>query len=149
MIEDAVTFAAQAHAGQTDRLDAPYIYHALRVLIGVREAGGSEVESVAAVLHDVVEDTDTTLDEIEELFGPQVAVLVDAVSRREGESYENYMARLVTAGASAIRIKRADLADNSNPQRLAQLPPETRRELEAKYAIGYAAIERAEQTGES
>ena len=60
LIEDAITFAAQAHADQLDKLGEPYIYHPLRVMLLVKQAGGSEVEIAAAALHDVVEDTDTT-----------------------------------------------------------------------------------------
>ena len=78
MIEDAITFAAQAHLGQTDRLGEPYIFHPLRVMLRVKDEGGSEDEIVAAALHDVVEDSDTTVEEIEQLFSHEVALLVDA-----------------------------------------------------------------------
>jgi (p)ppGpp synthase/HD superfamily hydrolase len=143
MIEDAIAFAAQAHQGQLDRLGEPYIFHALRVMMLVKDAGGSEAEIAAAALHDVVEDTDTTVQEIEQLFNPEVAVLVDAISRREGEDYVEYVERCVAAGPSAVRLKLADLTDNSNPQRLARVASELRAELEAKYRSGFDVIERA------
>jgi (p)ppGpp synthase/HD superfamily hydrolase len=143
MIEDAITFAAQAHAGQLDRLGEPYIFHPLRVMLLVKQAGGSEVEITAAALHDVVEDTDTTVEELAELFSPEVASLVDSMSRREGEGYVEYAERCVAGGPSAIRLKQADLADNSDPERLARMPVALREELQAKYQSGFEVIERA------
>jgi hypothetical protein len=143
MIEDAITFAAQAHAGQLDKLGEPYIFHPLRVMLLVKQAGGSEVEIAAAALHDVVEDTDTTVEELSELFSPEVASLVDSMSHREGEGYVEYVERCVAGGPSAIRLKQADLTDNSNPERLARLPADQRAELEAKYQSGFEVIERA------
>ena len=145
MIEDAISFAAQAHQDQLDRLGEPYIFHPLRVMLHVKNAGGSEVEIAAAALHDVVEDTDTTVEEIEALFGPEVATLVDRMSRREGEGYVAYVERCVAGGPSAILLKQADLTDNSNPERLARMPAEQRQELQAKYQSGFEVIERARQ----
>jgi len=146
MIEDAITFAAQAHQGQLDKLDEPYIFHPMRVMLRVKDDGGSEAEIVAAALHDVVEDTDTTVEEIEQLFSHEVAVLVDAMSRRDGEDYVKYMERCAAGGPSAIRLKRADLTDNSDPERLARMPAEMRRELETKYQSGFEVLERALQS---
>ena len=143
IIEDAITFAAQAHQDQLDKLGEPYIFHPLRVMLLVKEAGGTEVEIAAAALHDVVEDTDTTVEELSALFNPEVASLVDAMSRREDEDYVEYVQRCVAAGLSAIKLKQADLTDNSNPERLARLPAEQREELQKKYQSGFEVIERA------
>ena len=143
MIEDAITFAAQAHAGQLDRVGERYIYHVLRVTMLVKEAGGTDLEIAAAALHDVVEDTDTSLEELAQLFSPEVATLVDALSRREDEGYIEYVERCVAGGPSAVRIKQADLTDNSNPERLARMPSEQREELRARYQSGFEVIERA------
>jgi (p)ppGpp synthase/HD superfamily hydrolase len=88
---------------------------------------------IAAMLHDVVEDTKTTLDEIEELFGPDVRRLVDAVSRRvnaDGEK-EPYLVDFIPRIAldrQALEIKRFDLLDN-----LATLP--LRHDLASRYTI--------------
>jgi (p)ppGpp synthase/HD superfamily hydrolase len=143
LIEDAITFAAQAHQGQLDRLGEPYIFHPLRVMLHVKNAGGSEVETAAAALHDVVEDTVTTVEELAELFGPDVATLVDRMTRRDGEGYVEYVERCVAGGASAILLKQADLTDNNDPERLARMPEEQRAELQAKYQSGFEVIERA------
>ena len=143
IIEDAITFAAQAHQDQLDKLGEPYIFHPLRVMLLVKEAGGTEVEIAAAALHDVVEDTDTAVEELSALFNPEVASLVDALSRRDGEDYVEYVQRCVAVGPSAIKLKQADLTDNSNPERLARLPAEQREELQKKYQSGFEVIERA------
>ena len=145
MIEDAISFAAQAHQGHLDRQGEPYIFHPLRVMLLVKVAGGTEIELAAAALHDVVEYADTTVEEIEQFFGPAVAALVDSMSRRQGEEYVAYMERCVAGGPSAVRLKQADLTDNSNRARLTGLPPELRAELQAKYRSGFEAIERALQ----
>jgi hypothetical protein len=147
LIEDAIAFAAQAHQGQLDRQGEPYIFHPLRVMLCVKQAGGTEEELVAAALHDVVEDTDTRLEELSGLFGAHVAELVDAMSRREGESYDDYMGRCIAGGSSTIRIKKADLTDNSDPERLAKLEPELASMLETRYRGGFEAIERAAEAG--
>ena len=142
MIEDAISFAAQAHQGQTDQAGELHIFHPLRVMLSVKDAGGSETEIAAAALHDVVEYTDTTLDEIEQLFGKDVAFLVDAMSRRKGEDYVKYVERCAAAGTSAVKLKRADLTDNSNPERLSHMSPELRQELGSKYQSGFETLER-------
>jgi hypothetical protein len=115
----------------------------------VKAAGGTETELVAAALHDVVEDTDTTVEEIEQLFGDEVASLVDSMSRREGEGYVEYVERCVAGGPSAIKLKQADLTDNSKPERLARMPSELRTELQAKYQSGFEVIERALRQAEA
>jgi (p)ppGpp synthase/HD superfamily hydrolase len=143
MIEDAITFAAQAHLGKANLDGEPYIFHPLRVMLDVQANGGSEAEIAAAVLHDTVEDTDTTLEELAELFSPEVAALVDHVSRRDGEDYLDYVRRAVAGGPGALRIKQADLRDNSDPRRLARVPEPKRSELQAKYQGALDVIERA------
>ena len=65
------------------------------------------------------------------------------MSRREGEDYVEYVERCVAGGPSAIRLKQADLTDNSNPERLARMPADQRAELETKYQSGFEVIERA------
>lgn len=76
-IHKAVMFAAKAHAGQTRKgNDIPYIYHPMEVLQILTEMGCDEDVKIAGVLHDTVEDTDTTIDDIKAEFGDNVASLV-------------------------------------------------------------------------
>jgi (p)ppGpp synthase/HD superfamily hydrolase len=124
-LDDAVAFAARHHGEQIRPAGEPYLEHLLeatRVL--VEAVGVTDVDVLrAAVLHDVVEDTDGTLGEVRERFGDRVATLVDWVTkppRAEGTSREEaraaYLARLHDAPDDAILVKLADRL--SNVQRL-------------------------------
>jgi (p)ppGpp synthase/HD superfamily hydrolase len=128
-LEAAVALAAAAHAGQVDKLGVDYIQHPLGVMarvIGVDE-------QIVAVLHDVVEDTDVTLDDLRaQGFAEHIVRAVDAVTKRPGEPLAASMAR-VAADPLALTVKFADLAHNANPARQAALPAETRVRLTAKY----------------
>jgi (p)ppGpp synthase/HD superfamily hydrolase len=113
-LERAIAIAADAHAGQVDKAGVPYILHPLRVMLRV----GSTAERIAAVLHDVVEDTPWTLEGLAaEGFAPEVLAAVDALTRRAGESYDAFVAR---AGADPVgrAVKLADLAENMDLTRL-------------------------------
>jgi len=109
----AKALAARMHAGQTDKAGLPYLTHPMRV------AGRLEDPEAQVVgwLHDTVEDTPLTLGEIEARFGPQTAAAVDAVSRRPGEDWDDYLLR-VQADPVARQVKISDLIDNSNLSRI-------------------------------
>ena len=112
----AILCATLSHDGQVDKSGQPYILHPLSVLFRVRRAGESEEVQIAAVLHDTVEDTPLTLAEIEQDFGEAVAVAVDALTRRAGEVYQQYLIRLAANPIAKI-VKLEDLHDNLDPQR--------------------------------
>jgi ADP-ribosylglycohydrolase len=125
----AIALATAAHAGQTDKLGIDYIQHPLGVMAKVH----GRDEKIVAVLHDVVEDTDVTLDDLRaQGFAEHIVRAVDAVTKRKGEPLAESMAR-VAADPLAMTVKFADLAHNANPERQAELPPETRARLTAKY----------------
>lgn len=114
LLERAIALAVQKHAGQSDKSGAPYILHPLRMMTRMKTTDAM----MAAVLHDIVEDTDTTLTNLRrEGFPENVVAAVDALSRRDGESYEDFTAR---AGAESLsrQVKIADLEDNMNLLRL-------------------------------
>jgi (p)ppGpp synthase/HD superfamily hydrolase len=116
-VEDAISIAALAHKGQKDKAGAPYLLHPLRMMMRMT----SEVAMIAAVLHDVVEDTDWTLDKLrEEGFSGEVLEAVDCLTHREGESYQEFVER-IRANPIARQVKIADLEDNMNIQRMRQL----------------------------
>lgn len=127
----AVGFAAAAHMGQTDKAGQPYIDHPRRV--ARRLENPTVLELSVAWLHDVVEDTNLTVWHIEDMFGAEVAAAVDAITHRAGETRTDYYAR-VKANPVALKVKLADIADNTDPERLAALDPTTRARLQAKYA---------------
>jgi (p)ppGpp synthase/HD superfamily hydrolase len=109
-LEDAIELAIQAHRGQIypSPEPEPYILHPLRVMLDVT----SIVARVVAVLHDVVEDTNVTLEELEDRgFDRSILEAVDCLSRRPGEAYEDYIRRLAT-NPIAREVKLSDLRDN-------------------------------------
>lgn len=134
--ELAEMIAAEAHAGQVDKAGQPYITHPARVAARV---AGDEHAVAAAWLHDVVEDTEVTLADLEQAFPPDVTAAVDALTRRRDEAPAEYYAR-VRRMPLALTVKLADMADNSDPQRLAQLDAATRERLIAKYARARAEL---------
>ena len=116
-IERAISIALQAHAGQTDKGGAPYILHPLRLLYRME----TEEEMVAAVLHDVIEDTAIDCEQLaSEGFTAGVLAALECLTRREAESYDAYIDR-VASNQLARRVKLADLEDNLDIKRLGTL----------------------------
>ena len=116
-LEKAIAIAVRAHEGQKDKAGAPYVLHPIRLMVRM----DSELEMTAAVLHDVVEDSAWTLELLRaEGFSEEVLEVVDHLTRREGESYDDYVAR---AGSHPVarKIKLADLEDNMDIRRLREL----------------------------
>ena len=115
-LERAIQIAALAHAGQIDKAGQPYILHPLRVMLRVQE----EHERVAAVLHDVVEDTAVTLSQLAaEGFAPQVIDAVEALTKRPGETRLEAAARAATNNIARV-VKLADNAENMDISRIAK-----------------------------
>lgn len=110
MLEDAIHLAVNAHAGQRDKNGELYIYHPLRVMLAV----DGELDKTVAMLHDVVEDTDVTFKEIYEKFGEEVWNAVHALTRRDGETYAEFIERC-KLNPVARRVKIADIRDNLRP----------------------------------
>src|SRR5262245_15143699 len=118
-LERAILIAAQAHLGQRDKAGAPYILHPLRLMMRME----SEPAMIAAVLHDVVEDSDWTLEQLRgEGFSEEVLHAVDCLTRREDESYDEFISR-AKADAVARQVKIADLEDNMNIKRIGEITP--------------------------
>ncbi len=118
-LERAIAIAAEAHAGQKDRAGDPYILHPIRLMIQM----DSENAMMAAVLHDVVENSVWTLDDLrKEEFSNEVLNAVDSLTHRdkEGEDYWDYIQR-AKSDPIAIKVKLADLEDNLNPDRLNEI----------------------------
>ncbi len=121
-LERAIAIAAEAHAGQTDKAGGAYILHPLRVMLRVSTVD----ERIAAVLHDVVEDTPLTLEALAaEGFSAPVLTAIDALTKRPGESRMDAAAR-----AAANPIARVvKLADNAENMDMSRLPSPTERDF--------------------
>ena len=134
-VEDAVSIAARAHRGQKDKAGAPYLLHPLRMMLRM----DTEAAMMAAVLHDVVEDTDWTIERLREAgFSEEVLEAVDCLTHREGESYEEFVERVRT-NPIARQVKIADLEDNMNVRRINRLGPKELERLE-KYHTAWRVL---------
>ena len=92
LLAAAIELAAIAHKGQVDKLGEMYLAHPLRVMLRLREQGHRVEVQAAGALHDTLEDTPTTLEDLTTL-SPDVAALVNAVTRQPGEPYEVFIRR--------------------------------------------------------
>lgn len=113
LLEEAIRIAVEAHRGQKDRAGAPYVLHPLRLMSRM----WTDAARIVAVLHDVVEDSDWTLDRLRAAGFPEEMVsAVDALTKREGEDYEGLIRR-AAGNALAREVKLADLEDNMDLRR--------------------------------
>jgi (p)ppGpp synthase/HD superfamily hydrolase len=131
----AVSIAAQAHGEQVDKHGAPYILHPLRVMMRM----GTEEAMMAAVLHDVVEDSAWTLEALRaEGFPEEVLQAVDRLTKRDGENYESFVERVMEDPLARL-VKLADLEDNMDPKRIRQITERDWERLQ-KYHRAWSAL---------
>ena len=160
MLSKAIALAAEAHKGQLDKAGNPYILHPLRIMLSVsyealkQTASESpcrteklalvepdealEIIRVAAVLHDVVEDTSVTLGVLRrEGFSNAIIGAIDLLTRRKeaGQTYAQFVVRIRDSGNPfAHYLKLVDIGDNTTPARMAVLPRDVRKGLKERYA---------------
>ena len=114
-LERAIAIAAAAHAGQLDKGGAPYILHPLKVMLRMTTLE----ERIVAVLHDVVEDCEISLDDLrKEGFSEVVLSAIESVTKVPGESYEDFVERAAQNPIGRV-VKLADLEENSDLSRIA------------------------------
>jgi (p)ppGpp synthase/HD superfamily hydrolase len=115
LCEKAYQFAIEAHDGQTDKAGKPYIEHVLTVASSFED---DDARYMTALLHDIIEDTGATLDDLRGFGIPdEVIAAVDAITKRDGVAYTDYLARVKSNGI-ARDVKIADLKHNSDLSRL-------------------------------
>ena len=108
LLERAIKLAVKAHKGQVDRFGQPYILHPLRMMLSVKKNS----EKIVALLHDTVEKTTTTYDDLRQKgFSGDVIEAVNSLTRRKGEDYDAYISR-VSKNRIAVIVKIADLNDH-------------------------------------
>lgn len=157
---ETATFITEAHAGQTTADGQPYYMHPMAVrniLIGWYPQASEEVQQ-AALLHDVVEDTQYTLDMLEDLgYSPRTLFLVKMLSRKrkikragkfddvsfEGLTYAQWIDALIRTGdLELMLLKMADLHHNMDPARIKTLPPEKQSIVE-RYRRAFNKLNKA------
>ena len=147
-VQRAAEFAELAHHGQFRKSGEPYFYHPLAVARTLAEMRMDPTTLIAAILHDVVEDTPTAVDEVAARFGPDVATLVDGVSKlskAQFQSREEVQAasfrKLLMAMAEDIRVILVKLADRlHNMRTLDSVPDEKRKRVARETLEIYAPI---------
>jgi (p)ppGpp synthase/HD superfamily hydrolase len=139
-LERAIVIAAEGHAGQVDKAGNPYVLHPLRVMLRL----DTLEERIVGVLHDVVEDCGWSIDDLRaEGFSPEVLRAVESVTKRDGESYEEFVAR-AAADPIGRRVKLADLEDNSDLGRISNPTAKDYARIE-KYQRAIRMIRAAER----
>lgn len=154
-LSDCVALAEFAHRNQFDKAGEPYIKHPKRVLASVQAQGGQPYVQMAAVLHDVTEDTPFTPQMLLDLGVPEAAVeIVKLVDRDHSAKWYNHTKAqyldefgkewsrtqdefyyfYIKQNPGAVQVKLADIGDNLQPWRLNYLPAETQVRLQDKYA---------------
>lgn len=124
----AMNLAYNAHHGQFDKGGVPYIFHPIHLA----EEMDDEVSACVALLHDTVEDTAVTLEELAEIFPREIVEAVDLLTHRDGVEYFDYV-RSIRADPVAVKVKLVDLRHNGDPKRISnQGNAEKRREKYAK-----------------
>ena len=134
-IEKALQIAARAHEGQKDKEGLPYILHPVRVMMSVE---GEETQ-IVAVLHDVIEDTSVTAEDLRKAgFSEEVVAAVLCVTHRKDEPYADYVVRCKD-NEIARRVKLSDLTDNWRLDRMILRPQRFEADVARirKYALSY------------
>ena len=135
LVGKAARIAAQAHEGQTDKAGEAYILHPLRMMSRCQ----TDAQRIVALLHDVVEDSPVTLQDLAgESFPSEIVAGIDGMTHRADESYEAFVDRAARNPLSAF-VKRLDLEDNMNLLRLTELTDKDLDRLQ-KYHAAYRRL---------
>lgn len=134
LLEAAIALAVDRHRGQRDVGGVPYIVHCLKVMCGVETVR----EMIAAVLHDTIEDTDLTLEDLRQAsFDEEIVEAVDLLTRREGETRMENAQRIVASGnLLALKAKISDNKQNQDPDRYPHVTPQILSRCESYKKIG-------------
>ena len=135
LIDKALRIACAAHAGQVDKAGAPYILHPLLLALTFSDPD----LQVVALLHDVVEDSNVTLEGLRDAgFSDETVCAIDSLTRKKDEAYDNFIDR-VAKNHIAKQVKIKDLEDNMDITRLSNVTKDDLNRL-AKYQKAYAFL---------
>ncbi|QHA35017.1 HD domain-containing protein [Rossellomorea marisflavi] len=128
-LEKAFEFASRAHDGQKRATGEPYMTHPVAVCSILMEEQADLPTLMSALLHDVVEDTDVTIDEVEKQFGQEVSRIVDGLTKVERgmmskeEHHATNMQKLLSATADDVRVAVVKIADRLHNMRTLDVKP--------------------------
>ncbi|HEY6533319.1 MAG TPA: HD domain-containing protein, partial [Acidimicrobiales bacterium] len=142
LITKAYELAARAHQGQTRKSGEPYVTHPVAVAKICAELGLDDVTIAAAILHDAVEDTGTSLEQLEEDFGPEVARIVDGVTKLDRIKFDSKEAqqaatvrKMLVAMAKDLRVLIIKLSDRLHNMRTIAAMPAWKQERTAQETL--------------
>ena len=142
-LERALFLAVTAHLGQVDKSGAPYILHPLRLMLRAQD----DTARIVALLHDTVEDTPLTLEQLrQEGFSETILTVVDLLTHRPGQTYQEYIDRLQT-DPLAVQIKLLDLEDNRDVRRLPAPLSDADRHRLGKYEYYWTVLQAVASQG--
>ena len=148
LLNRAYVYAMRAHGNQKRASGAPYFSHPLEVAAILTDLKLDDATIVTALLHDVIEDTDATRAEIDQLFGPEIGALVDGLTKikrldlvtKKAEQAENFR-KLLIAISSDIRVLLVKLADRlHNMRTLEHMKPDSRKRVSEETLEIYAPL---------
>jgi (p)ppGpp synthase/HD superfamily hydrolase len=135
LFEKAMSIATKAHEGQKDKAGAPYLLHVLRVMMQVEKMDAK----IVALLHDVVEDSETSIENLaKEGFPNKILKAVELLTKTEHKLYEDYIQEIKKNDLARV-VKLADLKDNMNISRLKALTENDKLRIK-KYRAAYKLL---------
>lgn len=138
-LSTAIAITAKAFEGIYDKGGEPYILHCLAVMYGVAYTDDDEI-MMAAVMHDLIEDTDYTTEDLYELgFSSSIVNMISRLTHMDGDSYDEYL-DVIACNKGCIQIKLADLKHNTDITRMKGLREKDFKRLE-KYHRAYKFLE--------
>lgn len=137
LTKKAMRIAYNAHHGQVDKGGVPYIFHPIHLA----ESMDDEFSCCAALLHDVVEDTDITMEQLSREFPLEVITILKLLTHKDDTDYFDYI-RAIRENPAAVKIKLADLKHNSDQSRCegSDISEETQERLRQKYQKATALL---------
>jgi len=137
----ALLLVSDLFQDKKDKAGFPYINHLIRVSVKL----DTEELRIAGLLHDVLEDTSITKDDLRELgFSNRVISIIEGVTNKVGENYNDKIKRIIDNGdIDVIKLKYSDMSDNADKKRLAKLSIITRNRLINKYKDNLELLKKA------
>lgn len=135
LLEKAISIALSAHFGKTDKGGNPYILHPLRIMLTMETTD----EKIVALLHDVVEDSPTSIQELKDAkFSNKIVTAVSLLTKKENQPYDDYISA-IKKNPLATKVKLADLKDNMNTSRLKKITEKDKLRIK-KYRAAYKLL---------
>ena len=144
LLEIAINIASNAHLGQKDKIGDPYIFHPIRVMQSMESINGK----IVAILHDVVEDTDWTFENLEQQGFPQTIINpLKNLTKNEDETYDSFIQRAASHPVS-LKVKMMDIEDNLLPWRQIRIVHSQNDERVKKYRQAWLTLEEVAKNSE-